>query len=192
MPPSASAGRAAPHDASFGIPRNPSLVVVARSAHRATSGVPSVHPHASSPAPVQPTLSTSTLVLRPFAAGDAPAVQALAGAAEVASTTLNVPHPYPDGAAEAWIATHGPAYGAGTLAPFAIVAADTGELVGAMSLAIRAVYARAELGYWIGVPFWNRGYATEAAEAMLRFGSGTSPSTGSTPSTSCATRRRDG
>jgi RimJ/RimL family protein N-acetyltransferase len=33
-------------------------------------------------------------------------------------------------------------------------------------------HRRAELGYWIGRPFWGRGYATEAARAMLDFGFG--------------------
>ncbi|MCD7802770.1 MAG: GNAT family N-acetyltransferase [Clostridiales bacterium] len=28
----------------------------------------------------------------------------------------------------------------------------------------------AELGYWVGVPFWGRGYIPEAAEALLRYG----------------------
>jgi ribosomal-protein-alanine N-acetyltransferase len=31
------------------------------------------------------------------------------------------------------------------------------------------VHARAELGYWIGVPHWSRGYATEAAQATVEF-----------------------
>jgi RimJ/RimL family protein N-acetyltransferase len=29
---------------------------------------------------------------------------------------------------------------------------------------------RAELGYWIGKPFWGRGYATEAARALVQYG----------------------
>lgn len=120
--------------------------------------------------PVQPTLSGPRLLLRPFDAQDGPAVQALAGAAEVASTTLTIPHPYEDGVAEAWIQTHAPAYAAGTLASFAVVEAATRALVGAMGLTIKAPHARAELGYWIGVPYWNRGYATEAAAVVVRFG----------------------
>jgi RimJ/RimL family protein N-acetyltransferase len=28
----------------------------------------------------------------------------------------------------------------------------------------------AELGYWIGVPYWGCGYATEAARAMIQYG----------------------
>jgi RimJ/RimL family protein N-acetyltransferase len=29
------------------------------------------------------------------------------------------------------------------------------------------------LGYWIGVPYWGKGYATEAANAVVEFGFGT-------------------
>jgi ribosomal-protein-alanine N-acetyltransferase len=118
----------------------------------------------------QPVLETERLRLRPFALSDAPAVKTLAGAREIAATTLTVPHPYEDGMAEAWIETHGPAYEADRGAAFAITLKPTGELLGAISLAIDRPHARAELGYWIGLPFWNQGYATEAAQAVLRFG----------------------
>jgi [ribosomal protein S5]-alanine N-acetyltransferase len=116
----------------------------------------------------QPSLSTARLILRPFAISDGAAVQRLAGAAAVADGTLNVPHPYPDGAAEAWIATHAAGWGAGTLVAYAI-ALEAGELVGAASLQVVAAHRRAELGYWVGVPHWGRGYATEAARAMVAF-----------------------
>ena len=39
-----------------------------------------------------------------------------------------------------------------------------------MGLKINQRFNRAELGYWIGFPFWGKGYATEAAQAMLKFG----------------------
>ena len=54
----------------------------------------------------QPILRTQRLVLRPFVVDDALGVQVLAGAREIADTTLHIPHPYPAGAAEQWIATH--------------------------------------------------------------------------------------
>ena len=59
---------------------------------------------------VVPELRTPRLLLRAFILADAPAVQRLAGDQAIASTTLNIPHPYPDGAAEAWIATHAAAF----------------------------------------------------------------------------------
>jgi [ribosomal protein S5]-alanine N-acetyltransferase len=104
-------------------------------------------------------LRTARLTLRPPALADAPAVQTLAGAWEVAVNTLLIPHPYPDGAAEEWIAHTGPH-------TFVI---DDGELVGCMGLRVKD-HGIAEIGYWVGMPFWGRGYATEAGRAVLRYG----------------------
>jgi [ribosomal protein S5]-alanine N-acetyltransferase len=120
--------------------------------------------------PVQPTLAGARLDLRPFSMSDAPAVQLLAGAREVAASTLTIPHPYPDGEAERWIGTHARAYEEGSHASFAVIERATDGLVGAAGLAISAQHGRAELGYWIGVPFWNQGYATEAAGLVVDFG----------------------
>ena len=54
----------------------------------------------------RPTLQTSRLILRSFELADAPEVQKLAGAREIASTIVHMPHPYQDGMAEKWINTH--------------------------------------------------------------------------------------
>ncbi len=118
----------------------------------------------------RPVMYTDRLVLRPFALRDAADVQRLAGAFEVADTTLTIPHPYPDGAAEQWIATHEPAWAARTLATFAIADRDTDALRGAVGLMLAMPHFRAELGYWVGLPFWNRGYCTEAVRIIVAFG----------------------
>jgi RimJ/RimL family protein N-acetyltransferase len=118
----------------------------------------------------QPTLSTARLILRPFTLEDAPVVQRLAGAHEVADTTLNIPHPYREGVAEAWILTHKQLFRVGVLATFALVLAASDELIGAIGLRIEAVHSRAELGYWIGVSHWGKGYCTEAARAVVAYG----------------------
>ena len=53
---------------------------------------------------------------------------------------------------------------------FAIERRADGALVGAISLRVEHEHARAELGYWVGVPYWNHGYATEAARATVDWG----------------------
>jgi RimJ/RimL family protein N-acetyltransferase len=117
----------------------------------------------------RPTLHTERLFLRPFSLEDAPAVQRLAGAREIAATTLNIPHPYEDGMAAAWIETHQERFEKGELVNFAVVSKSDAVLVGAIGLHVSASNARAELGYWIGVPFWGQGYATEAGRAVVGY-----------------------
>ncbi len=117
----------------------------------------------------RPTLRTERLVLRPCRASDAPRVRELAGEREVADSTLTIPHPYPDGEAEAWIAMQEPAFRLGEMAVFAITMPDD-TLVGAVGLKLEEDSGIAELGYWVGVPYWGNGYATEASNAVLDYG----------------------
>lgn len=118
----------------------------------------------------QPTLNSPRLTLRPFAPTDAATVQALAGERTIADTTLNIPHPYEDGMAEDWIASHEEQFRDGSNVIFAIADKEYNQLLGAVSLRIATALRKAELGYWVGVPYWNRGYATEAAGALLAYG----------------------
>ena len=120
----------------------------------------------------RPTLTTRRLVLRPFTLADAPEVNRLVGDRRIADTTLNIPHPYDESMAEAWIGTHAEAAERGESVTLAIAEKD-GSLVGAVALAIARAQQRAELGYWIAVPHWGRGYATEAAAAMVDYAFGT-------------------
>lgn len=119
-----------------------------------------------------PTIDTRRLVLRAFSPDDADAVQELAGDARVADTTLNIPHPYPPGAAEKWIALHAYHYEAGSGVTFAMVLRESGALCGSISLTITPAHSRAELGYWLTVPMWNKGFTTEAAIAVLEYAFG--------------------
>lgn len=118
----------------------------------------------------QPVLETARLQLRATQPSDARRIQELAGAREIADTTLLIPHPYTDGLAEKWIDTLARDWKDARLAGYAIVPRETEVMVGVIALKLDPEYARAELGYWIGVPFWGMGYATEAGRAILRFG----------------------
>jgi RimJ/RimL family protein N-acetyltransferase len=117
----------------------------------------------------QPTLFTQRLILRPFALADVPAVVALAGDRAVAENTLSIPHPYAEADAEAWISQQPIAYSEGATVNFAVTLRDN-TLCGSITLSFNPNYNLAELGYWIGHPFWGQGYATEAATALIAFG----------------------
>ena len=104
-----------------------------------------------------PTLRAQNIILRPLAAADAPQIQKLAGSWAVARNCGRIPHPYPDGAAEAWIAGAPRRYESGVEALWAVCpveeGSDTGaaDLIGEVGLVITpGDRRRAELGYWIG------------------------------------------
>ncbi|SKA93012.1 Protein N-acetyltransferase, RimJ/RimL family [Prosthecobacter debontii] len=117
-----------------------------------------------------PTLETGRLILRPFDLSDAERVRTLAGDPKIAATTQNVPHPYQEGMAETWIASHPALFESGEAVNLAVVLKVTGELIGAIGFVACKRHRRAELGYWIGVPFWGQGYCTEAAKAVIQYG----------------------
>jgi ribosomal-protein-alanine N-acetyltransferase len=122
------------------------------------------------PAAFQPTLETTRLILRPFELTDGEVVRSLAGDRAIADTTLLIPHPYEVGMAEEWILTRRPRFEAGEEVVFAVVLRESGQLIGAMGLVIEGKFRRAELGYWIGRPYWGNGYCTEAGLAVLEYG----------------------
>ena len=118
-----------------------------------------------------PELKTDRLLLRKFQLSDAPDVQRLAGAKEVAAGTF-LPHPYEDGMAERWIADQERIHEEGTAVSFAITLADNATFIGSIGLNIVQSHRHARLGYWLGLPYWNRGYGTEAVKAVLAYGFG--------------------
>jgi RimJ/RimL family protein N-acetyltransferase len=117
-----------------------------------------------------PSIQTARFILRPFSEADSKRVQILAGNPLIAATTGAVPHPYKDGMAEAWISQHQERFSKGTSHVFAITLKTTGELVGCIDLLeISKENRRAEMGYWVGVDFWNQGICTEAGHALLHY-----------------------
>lgn len=118
----------------------------------------------------QPTLRTQRLLLRAFAATDVPDVHRMAGAREIAATTLRIRHPYTREMAEEWIGALPALFAQGHAAVFAVTLVESGSLLGAVGLDISPEHARAELGFWIGSDYWNSGYATEAGREILEYG----------------------
>ncbi|MBN2464288.1 GNAT family N-acetyltransferase [candidate division WOR-3 bacterium] len=117
-----------------------------------------------------PILETERLMLRPYLATDAGRVQQMCNDWDIASTTLALPHPYPDGAAEKWISTHADSFQQGKEVTLAITLKPGGQVVGSVALSVNKNHKRGELGYMVAKEYWNRGYCTEAARAMLHYG----------------------
>lgn len=116
----------------------------------------------------QPDLKTERLLLRRFRLDDASEVQNLAGNFNVSIMTLNIPYPYEPGMAEEWIGSHQDYWEAKARVAYAIVKRDSQQLLGTISL-VRIDGSEAELGYWIGEPYWGMGYCTEAARELIQF-----------------------
>lgn len=106
-------------------------------------------------------LNTERLVLRPLRHGDALAFARLAGAWEVAAMTSDIPHPLTADQALLWLK---PARGE---VRFAVE--HQGELIGGVGFYRRAS-GSAELGFWLGMPWWGKGFATEATRAVVAHG----------------------
>lgn len=117
-------------------------------------------------------LQTERLHLRPFRKEDAETVAELCGAREIAETTARIPHPYDLSMAEAWIASQPAELKREEAVTFAIEHSQSGSLIGAIGLHFDRTNRLAEAGYWIGVPYWNQGYCTEALRAILAYGFG--------------------
>jgi len=104
------------------------------------------------------TLHTPRLKLRPFQVTDAPRVAMFAGDFDVSRMTARIPHPYSERDAREFIA-------AGAVGK-ALAIVHANGVIGAIGL--EAVdNSRAELGYWLGRPFWGRGFVTEAGRAVI-------------------------
>jgi RimJ/RimL family protein N-acetyltransferase len=73
------------------------------------------------------------------------------------------------GMAERWITSHRSQLERGRAAVFGVVIRETNELCGVVGLDVYPNHNRAELGYWIGNPYWGQGFCTEACRGVLEW-----------------------
>jgi [ribosomal protein S5]-alanine N-acetyltransferase len=112
---------------------------------------------------------TTVVTIEPVALKHAAVLEHLISDPAVAEPTSNIPHPYPVGGAEEWITRSVKEREAGTSYCFSILAA--GEFVGVVSI-LNVAERQGEIGYWIGRPYWGRGYVTLAGRQVLLVGFG--------------------
>jgi RimJ/RimL family protein N-acetyltransferase len=116
----------------------------------------------SAPVLPAPELVTARLRLRSPQRDDAPAIAALANDRRIAENTARIPHPYTLADAEGFLRY---LEDSESEIAFAVTLPDD-ALIGICGLRMKPRKAP-EIGYWLGAPYWGRGYATEAARAVI-------------------------
>jgi ribosomal-protein-alanine N-acetyltransferase len=106
--------------------------------------------------------------LTPLAALHAAALQPLLEDPAIAATTP-FPHPYPADGALAYVEESIALWEAGTKYVFAICDPEGRPLGMALLKDVDRRTGEAELGYWVGRPYWGQGHATAAAAATLDY-----------------------
>ena len=114
-----------------------------------------------------PRLSDGRVVVRPFVTDDAPAVQAACDDPDVAHWIHLMPAPYSQGDAREFIAEATHRLLLGERARLAVADAETGELLGSVSLDLFADRQAAEIGYWVKREARRTGVALAAARLVV-------------------------
>ena len=114
-------------------------------------------------------LQGEALIMRPLEAVDAADIYAFVQAKEIAENTF-VPSPYPPEAADEFVRTRRELWRKGEAYVFGIIERRGGCFAGCMGLHPIEEHNRAEVGYWIGKPYWGRGLATAALRLLIQFG----------------------
>lgn len=115
-------------------------------------------------------LETERLILRRVVPADAPAIAAGLNIFEVSVNLLRSPHPYTLTDGEEWVRKTQAMWAAGEGFPFAVERRDEPGLIGSAGIIPEPLHRRGEMGYWFAPEHWGRGYATEAARAIIEFG----------------------
>ena len=110
-----------------------------------------------------PVLETKRLVLRAPRLEDAKTVAMLANDRRIAENTARIPHPYKLSDAETFIRAANKGEGEAVL----LITRRDETIIGACGLVPQE--QACELGYWLGVPYWGKGYATEALHAVIDY-----------------------
>jgi RimJ/RimL family protein N-acetyltransferase len=114
-------------------------------------------------------IETERLRLRSLREADLADLVSLVGNWDVARWLSSVPHPYGEADGRAWIALVQQDHATGRPQRFAIALKESDRLIGGCGLDGSSGDGSDEpaLGYWLGQPYWRKGYAREAVAALL-------------------------
>lgn len=115
-----------------------------------------------------PVLETDRLILSQITSEDIPRIVECLQDKVISDNTATIPYPYNEGHAEFWLNLCKDAFENNQGHNFAI-RNKKNEFLGSIGIHNKEDN-KAEIGYWVGLPNWNKGYATEASKAILDFG----------------------
>jgi len=113
------------------------------------------------------TITTKRLVLRQVKDADAVALSKYGSNLDIARMTGSFPHPFPLISAEFKIMYLRSLRERDLAYPYAVTELGSDDMIGIMDLFRKDLFSPLEIGYWIAEPYWGKGYAYEAGEAIL-------------------------
>jgi RimJ/RimL family protein N-acetyltransferase len=117
------------------------------------------------------TIAAGRFVLRPVRTSDAGLIAHHAADRRLAEATQNIPHPFPPGAAEAYVARAMTEDRPGSVWVMDGAATGLAEVLGVLSLkpmdVRKGASGQSEVAYWVAPAFWNTGIASEAVKAVV-------------------------
>ncbi|MCQ3016049.1 GNAT family N-acetyltransferase [Pseudomonas tremae] len=117
-----------------------------------------------------PTIRTSRLLLAALRPDQASTLSRLADEPTIAAMTSTLPSPYTLEHAQAFIAEIPEHFAAGRTLTLGVHVRETLELTGVVSLRFSKSHHSANLGYWTGADYRNKGYICEAVQGLLMHG----------------------
>ena len=117
------------------------------------------------------TLETERLLLKPYEKEFADDIYEVVKHKEIADTMVMIPHPYPREVVDRWISYLQKSFEQGKAYEFAVFLKENGRYIGNCGLVtISKNHRNAEVGYFIDVSEWGKGYATEACKKIIEYG----------------------
>jgi ribosomal-protein-alanine N-acetyltransferase len=115
-----------------------------------------------------PVLTTDRLILRAPDFGDIESLVKLLSDKSISETCPTLPYPYNERVAFEWIVNQAAYSSTGNFYEFIMILKSTKEIVGSLTLTLKSEN-QAEIGFWVGKPYWGMGYCTEASSAVIKF-----------------------
>ena len=119
----------------------------------------------------QPVLETLRLQLRPLEIYDTLEIQKTAGKREIADTMISLPHPYPNGGAERYVARKQNEREADISVTYIIEKKAGKEFCGLIEVRdIDHEHSQRELSFWLAIKAWGHGYMSEVVQVIVQYG----------------------